>query len=233
MNCGTCGNVCPQNKPVCFGGSCTDGTLISALVCGAPSTPAWNTDVQTKLMATGSFSKVDVMACNSVTPTLQQLLGYQSVLVYSDTSLANVATLGNNLADYVDQGGYAVVATFANASVTPIAGRWSQQGYNLVNPTGQTQPSESQPLQIVDAMSPLVAGVTTLTATSAFRSTGGVVNGGVAVANWGSGAPLIVRGVKNGRNRAELNFYPPSITVRNDFWSGDGAKIMRNALLYR
>jgi hypothetical protein len=82
-------------------------------------------------------------------------------------------------------------------------------------------------------MSPLVAGVTTLTATSGYKSTGAVANGGIAVANWGSGKPLIIRGVKNGKNRAELNFYPPSITVRNDFWSGDGAKIMRNALLYR
>ena len=43
----------------------------------------------------------------------------------------------------------------------------------------------------------------------------------------------LVRGVKNGVNHVELNFYPPSSTARSDFWSGDGATIMKNALLYR
>ena len=62
---------------------------------------------------------------------------------------------------------------------------------------------------------------------------GTATNGGVVVAEWGSGKPLIVRGVKNGVNHVELNFYPPSSTVRSDFWVGDGATIMKNALLYR
>ena len=231
VNCGTCGTVCPANKPVCFGGQCTDGSKINVLVCAA-STAQWVTEVQQKLQGTGSFTLVDVVACGSTTPTLQQMLNYQSMLVFSDSGFSNATTLGNNLADYVDQGGYAVVATFANASVL-LAGRWISGGYNLIQGSGQEQPAESQPLQILDAMSPLVVGVKTLTATSAYRSTGGAANGGVVVANWGSGKPLIVRGVKNGKNRAELNFYPPSITSRADFWSGDGAVIMRNALIYR
>src|SRR5581483_129615 len=182
--------------------------------------------------ATGAFSKVDVIQCNQTTPTLQTLQLYQSVLAFSDTSFANAATLGDNLADYVTGGGYAVVATFANASV-PLAGKWISQGFNLIAASGQTQPNESQALIIVDNSSPLVAGVSTLTASSGYQSTGGVVNGGIVVAKWGDGAPLIVRGVKNGKNRAELNFYPPSSTSRNDFWNGDGATIMKNALLFR
>jgi hypothetical protein len=219
-----------MNLPACVNGVCS--AAISALVCGAPSTPAWNTDVQTKLMATGAFSKVDVMACNQTTPTLNQLQQYQSVLAFSDTSFANAGTLGDNLADYVTGGGYAVVAVFANASVA-LGGKWISQGFNLIAANGQTQPNENQALIIVDNMSPLVAGVTKLTASSGYQSTGSVANGGIVVAKWGDGAPLIVRGVKNNKNRAELNFYPPSVTVRNDFWSGDGATIMKNALLYR
>lgn len=123
------------------------------------------------------------------------------------------------------------MATFANASL-PITGRWSSGGYGLVNPAGQTGANEAAALQIVDATSPLVTGVTTLTSTAGFRSSGGLINGGVAVANWGSGAPLIVRGAKNGKARAELNFFPPSSTVRADLWTGHGATIMANALLY-
>ncbi len=230
-NCGACNAPCPGGKS-CFNKMCTVQVIVTALVCGAPSTPAWSTDVQTKLMATGAFSKVDVMACNTTTPTLNQLQAYQSVLAFSDTSFQNAATLGDNLADYVAGGGYAVVAVFANASVA-LGGKWISQGYNLIQASGQSQPSESLALNILDNSSPLVINVKTLTATSGFKSSGGAVNGGVVVAQWGSGAPLIVRGVKNGRNRAEINLYPPSSTVRNDFWAGDGAIIMKNALIYR
>jgi hypothetical protein len=230
-NCGACGASCPQNKPVCSGGVCTDGKKISAMLCGATQ-QAWLGDVQTKLLATNAFTAVDVVNCGSSTPTLAQMQGYQSILAFSDSGFQNAATLGDNLADFVAGGGYAVVAVFANASV-PLSGKWSSQGYNLINPAGQDQPSESGALKILDLSSPLVAGVSTLTATAGYKSTGLATNGGIVVAQWGGGAPLIVRGVKNNRNRAEINFYPPSSGARNDFWVGDGAIIMKNALTYR
>jgi hypothetical protein len=172
------------------------------------------------------------MACNTTTPTVAQLQAYQSVLVYSDTSFADATTLGDNLATYQSGGGYVVVATFANASVA-LAGTWSSGGYNLIAASGQESPSEASALVILNTSSPLVTGVSTLTATSAYQSAGGVANGGTVVAEWGSGTPLIVSGVKNSAKRAELNMYPPSSTARSDFWSGDGATIMKNALLYR
>ena len=80
--------------------------------------------------------------------------------------------------------------------------------------------------------SPLVAGVATLTADSAYRSPGGAVNGASVVAKWNDGAVLIVAGATNGQKHAEINFYPPSSTIRSDFWAGDGATILKNALLY-
>jgi hypothetical protein len=224
-NCGACGNVCASGQ--CVAGQCT-GTV---LIVGAPATGSWNNDVQSKLQATGAFTKVDIFAAAQATPTLALLKTYSAVLVYSDVGFADAATLGNNLADYFDAGGRVVVATFANASV-PIQGRWASGNYQLINPAGQEQPAEAGALQIVDAASPLVTGVTKLTATAAYRSTGQPINGGVTVAKWGGGAPLIVRGVKNGVAYAALNFYPPSSTVRADFWAGDGATIMKNALLY-
>jgi len=54
------------------------------------------------------------------------------------------------------------------------------------------------------------------------------------VARWGSGAPLIVRGVKDGRNLVALNFFPPSSRVAPNLWNitTDGAAIMRNALRF-
>jgi hypothetical protein len=238
-NCGKCGTACPAVasgacENVCAGGVCYNGSCNeSVLIVGAPSTDSWNNDVQSKLVATAAFQKVDIWNAKVATPTLAQLQAYQAVLVYSDSGFIDPVALGNNLADYFDAGGRVVLAVFANTQIA-VTGRWSSGNYHLINPTAQTGASESAPVKILDASSPLVAGVTTLTSTAGFKSAGGLINGGVAVANWGSsGAPLIVRGVKNGRGLAELNFYPPSVASRSDFWAGDGATIMKNALLYK
>jgi hypothetical protein len=146
--------------------------------------------------------------------------------------MADSVAFGDVLATYFDQGGRVVVATFANASV-PLAGRWAADGYQLVEPLGQDQPPETAPLVFLEPGSPLLAGVESLTASSAFRSNGGTINGGVIVATWGSGAPLVVRGVHNGRALAALNMFPPSADARTDLWLGSGAEIMRNALSFQ
>jgi hypothetical protein len=52
-NCGTCGNVCPKAKPVCSGGSCTNGSCnMNALVLGDTIT-ASNSAYQTLLQNVG------------------------------------------------------------------------------------------------------------------------------------------------------------------------------------
>ncbi|WP_437307033.1 hypothetical protein [Sorangium sp. So ce388] len=228
-NCGGCGDVCSGR---CVAGVCTDGGADRVLVAGAPGDPSWNYDVQAQLNGTGAFSAVDVFNIQEATPTLADLQAYDAVLVYSDYAPFDAATLGDNLATYHDGGGRVVVATFANAS-HPLGGRWANEGYHLIEPAGQDQPNETGPLGINEPGSALLTGVTSLGADSAYRSIGGPVNGGIVVATWGSGAPLIVRGVKNGRARADLNMFPPSRAARSDFWYGSGAEIMRNALLFR
>jgi hypothetical protein len=54
----------------------------------------------------------------------------------------------------------------------------------------------------------------------------------------GGGMPDLVAapshcGVVHGRKRVDLNFYPPSGNVMAGLWTGDGANLMRNALLYQ
>ncbi len=225
-NCGGCGVVCPNG--VCYNGNCKEAVLI----VGAPATATWNNDVQSKLVSTGVFRAVDIINGSTTTPTVAQLQKYDAVLVYSDVGFASAGTLGDNLATYWDGGGRVVVATFGNASV-PVGGRWASDNYKLIATGGQGGGNEVAALQIVEPLNPLAAGVTTLTSTAGFRSSGAAINGGVVVIKWGSGAPLVVRGVKNGRALAELNFYPPSVAVRADFWAGHGARLMANALQYR
>ncbi len=230
-NCGACGNACPMNMPFCSMSQCT--LINNKVLLVYASTPAWAQEVQAGLQATGDFQVVDLFNASSGTPTLAQMQPYGAIMFFSDSGFSDPTTLGNNAADYYDQGGQVVVATFANASV-PIQGRFGTvgNGYMLIQPAGQDQPNDSLG-QILEPNSPLVAGVSKLSAQAAYRSSGGPINGGVVVAQWASGKPLIVRGVVKGRNRADVNMYPPSSKSRADFWSGDGTRIMRNALLYR
>jgi hypothetical protein len=201
------------------------------LLVGAPSTPTWADDVKAKLIASG-VDEVDLFNARNGTPTLAQLQGYTAALVYSDSPFQNPAQLGNVLADYFDGGGKVVIATFANASVSPPAGRWAAGNYQLINATGQIQPNDQGNIMIDEPASPLVNGVTSLKAQAAYQSFGGAINGGVVVARWSTGGALIVRGTKNGRNYASINMYPPSSAARTDFWVGSGAEIMRNALRF-
>lgn len=165
------------------------------------------------------------------TPTLAQLLGYSALLVFSDAGgFQDPVAFGNVAADYVDAGGKVVVAVFANASI-PIAGRFVSGGYLLLDPSGQNQLTSALGA-ILEPGSPLMTGVASLDAQVAYQSAGGPINGGVVVAEWANGAPLVVRGVKNGRNRVDLNLYPPSSAARGDFWSGDGFRLMANALRF-
>ena len=189
--------------------------------------------MQTRLRGTGAFAQVDALNVASTTPSVATLQGYAAVLVFSDSTFSDPVTLGNNLATYYDGGGQVIVAVFANAS-QPLTGRFGTvaNGYMLISPAGQESPNDTLGV-ISEPQSPLMTGVTKLSATAAFKSIGAAVNGGVVVAKWTGGKPLVVRGVVKGRNRADLNFYPPSSASRTDFWTGDGTTLMKNALLYR
>ncbi len=189
-------------------------------------------DVVTKLTAASAFATVDAHDGNASTPTAAQLGEYSAVLAFADDSFANGTALGDALASYVDAGGRVVVAPFANVN-GEVSGRWYSEGYNLFEMADQRDDSIEAPLQIEEPSSPLMIGVSTLTASSAFRTEATTANGAVVVARWGDGVPLVVRGEKNGKKRAELNFYPPSSDARNDFWQGDGVALMINALLYQ
>jgi hypothetical protein len=198
-------------------------------------------DVKAKLDGTGAFAMVDLFNAEAATPTAAELAAYDAVLAFRNEQFANTTELGDRLADYWDAGGRVVVALAANL-VKPIGlgGRWASGGYQLLNLTGLSAvnttsiTAQNSQLFIEEPSSPLVVGVTNLTATFALRSTDAPVSGVVVVARWGpSGDPLIIRGVRSGRNLVSLNFFPPSADFGDpDLWVGDGAAIMRNALLF-
>jgi len=205
------------------------------LVAGAAET-SHLADVKAKLDATNRFTRVDTINVRQaaqpgrLSPEL--LATYDAVLAFaSGRTFYDPADVGNLLADYFDAGGRVVVATEANGS-NAITGRWETGNYHLLETVGGPPPNVQSAPVILEAASPLVAGLATLRATSAIRSTGATRNGGVVVARWGDGVALVVRGEKDGRRYATLNFMPPSNAVATAFWIGDGDKLMQNALLY-
>ena len=194
-------------------------------------------DVQAKLVETGSFSAVDLFFASVGTPPLSLLQNYRAVFVYSGGDgqvFMEHDSLGDVLADYWDSGGGVVVA--ATANLGSIAGRFGvlENGYRLMQITSSVSCSGDSIGSVSEPDSPLLTGVASLdTAYDMCKSLGGLANGGIAVASWArSGSALIVRGTRNSRPLVELNLFPPSADAYGGYWTGDGAAVIRNALLY-
>src|SRR4051794_34060850 len=107
-------------------------------------------------MATGKFVLVDTFDCSTATPTLQQLNGYTTVLVWSDKVFLSPSALGTVLAQYVDGGGGVVVGLFAVYSGWQLTGNWSN-GYSCLNVGNQS--TGTLKLQANQPNSPLAAGI--------------------------------------------------------------------------
>ncbi len=205
-----------------------------------------------KLRGTGAFATVDTFDARSVsdggsgTPSAELFAGYHAVLVCSNIPFGDAVLLGDRLAAYHDQGGGVVVAMWANQADTdagaPLRGAYTSlgNGYVLMDYaaggyTGSFRHYPDALGDVLEPQSPLMAGVTSLSASHAWRITASPVAGrGVVVARWAGGGrePLVLRGTRGNRTLVELNFYPPSSSAYFTLWTGDGANLMRNALKF-
>jgi hypothetical protein len=210
------------------------------LVCGACSPQTWLDDVQNKLIATGAFNSVATYNTYLTgTPTLAYMQGFDAILVFTDYSPVDPTTLGNNLAQYIDGGGGVVNSTFSNASVL-IGGNFNTTPYQVIVPIGGQYGSPQLQLgTILDPCHPIIQGITTFDGgSSSYRSNSNTLAPGASfVANWSNNDWLVAQRINVGPmnvRRADLNFYPPSSTVRSDFWDAttQGGQLMANALLW-
>jgi hypothetical protein len=216
----------------------------SVLVVCAMQT-SWCENVRSTLRGTGAFTTVDAFDASISTPSSSQLAGYHAVFVFSDNGRAygsgfsDPRLMGDRLANYHNQGGGVVVAWKSNVAQDAVrllgAYGLSSNGYTLTDWSQGSGIYPSDSLGWFDIESPLMKDVRTLDATHAFQSTAPLISGrGVLVASWRNGQPLVVRGTKGTRTLVELNFFPVTSTVNSWFsgWTGDGAKLMRNALKF-
>jgi hypothetical protein len=209
-------------------------------LCGAASTSStacqW-IDVQTRLMATGFFSAVDIINVTTTgggTPSLNTLLQYDSLLCYTNSTPANNNTWGDVLADYVDAGGGVVVAVFANSTTSVgrnIGGRW-QLGYEVIMDQSGNASGAGATLGTVHVPGhPVLAGVTSFAGgTTGSRPTGTALEvGAFVVAEWSDGKILVAQGANP--RRVDLGFYPPNASCSQSGWSTGGDLLMANALV--
>jgi hypothetical protein len=213
---------------------------IRVALCGAASTTntacQW-TSPQTALQATGLFAVVDIINVTTTgggTPTLQQLLQYDALLCYTNSTPANNATWGDVLADYVDAGGGVVVAVFANSTTSAgrnIGGRW-QAGYEVILDQGGNASGSGATLGTVLVPGhPVMAGVTSfLGGTVGSRPAATALEvGAFVVAQWSDGKILVAQGANP--RRVDLGFYPPQASCSQSGWTTGGDQLMANALL--
>ncbi|QOI99886.1 MAG: PEP-CTERM sorting domain-containing protein [Phycisphaeraceae bacterium] len=212
---------------------------IVAAAAGSPGDSSF-TDPRDKLLATGEFSAVDIIPVTAAgsTPTLDQLLAYDAVLVWSNVNFNNAVLLGDRLADYTDQGGGVVVATFANTSINTsryLRGRFDTDNYHLIPPALGSSTGRATLGTIGVPGHPIMDGVNTLDGgTSSFRPTTlNLTDHAVLVARWSDGRTLVAVSSRF-PSRVDLGLYPPSSDSSSMFWvaSTDGARLMANALLY-
>jgi hypothetical protein len=224
--------VYPGVSPYCDAGYGLPVAGVRVLLVHGEDDPSRAADVQTKLRSTSSFTAVDVFSAYLDTPTLSLLQQYTVVFVFRYGGFQSTASLGDVLAFYWDGGGAVVIAYNAVRTLNDGLFGTAANGYILLD-TSSSDDSSSRTLgTVAEPSSPLLIGVQTLTVASFGRITGAVINGGVVVTRWSDDYPLLVRKYRNDRSLLEINMWPPSSDVESRSWSGDGAALMRNALLY-
>ncbi|MGB0953314.1 MAG: hypothetical protein ACPG31_08805 [Planctomycetota bacterium] len=212
---------------------------VKALVLGAESSDPWVMEVRDTLFATGLFDTVDWMNSAQTIPSASTLADYDAVLVWSDSGITNSTQLGNDLADFVDEGGGVVVAVWGVTNFSSnhfLQGRWLTGGYQVfMNDSGYITGSSSLGT-VHDANHPVMENVTTFQGgTSSYRCIGTNLSpGSYRVADWADGNVLVAANDSGSAPRVDVNFFPPSSINRGDFWqsSTDGDLLLAQALIY-
>jgi len=185
------------------------------------------TTLQTALLAQAGVTSVDMFDATVSTPTLAQLLPYETVVPFSNSPFVNDAALGDNLADYVDAGG--VVVQFGFASYGPgqpygINGRWLTGNYNPYNYSTNLVLNAPFTLGTFNPADPLMQGVTALA--SNYQNAVTLAPGATEAAAASNGNSLAAHRGVGVRTTYAVTAYIGFAAA----WSGDFARLIVNAV---
>ncbi len=215
---------------------CQGSSVFADVLIIAADFTNWTAEVRQSLTNSGFISgNIDTFDARVGTPSLGSLQAYDAVLVYSNYQFANRTTLGNVLANYVDQGGGVVEAPFAsNNGVYGLRGRWTTQQYGVWG-QGPVRTGNSLTLGTVyDPGHAIMAGVNSFDggSNSWHSQVGPLTPDSELIADWSNGRGLVAVNTARAGRVVGLNFFPPSDQSRVDFWdsSTDGLRLLANAL---
>jgi hypothetical protein len=119
-------------------------------------------NIRTALIASGLLTADDIVELpQCATPTAAQLADVSGVLVWTNSSFGDPNAVGDALANFVDQGGGVVIATYGMSTSWRIGGRFQTEGYSpLVIGAAPYGPSGRLNLAASNTAHPLMAGVT-------------------------------------------------------------------------
>ncbi len=221
QSCGFCGNECPAGT-FCEGSACSTGSSsMDLLIVTGNASGAFET-----CLVAGLTPYFDSVTSIVGPPTPAELVAIDAVLVYNNGDHTDPVAMGNVLADFFDAKGHVVEALYGTTGLDGMAGRWASDGYALLG--GSYNTASVSLGTIAEPASPLMDGVSVFVTTRS--CTGGPINGGIVVASYTNGQPLVVRGTKNGHNRVDLGMFPGG--CNGGYWTGDGFDLIRNALTY-
>ena len=198
----------------------------------------WGLDVVDKLLATGQFNSISHVDARSVTPTLEEMLLFESILVYSDYGFGDPELMGDNLADYTDAGGGVVVSMFALNASWGISGRFIEDGYHLMSHDGVNYDNDGISVVINEEGHSIFNGVDV----DGLQNCGTCYNpqntnftdGAVRVADWSNGSPLAVVKDVDGFRRVNLGLFPNTTDALTGGWSteSDVMQLLANSITW-
>lgn len=189
----------------------------NVLVLGTPSIWVWDDDIQAVLGLDGRITgEIVVREVEGITPTADDLEGFDAVITYTENPYHDADALGDLLADFVDQGGGVVVMAHAFSAGKAIGGRLASGGY-LPFTTNGVDSGKSGPMEMRRLPDPagiheiFVNVVRVYGGPGSYHSTGITATPGVKVlAEWESGDVFAaVKEAGSGRV-VGLNMFPPS-----------------------
>jgi subtilisin family serine protease len=206
---------------------------LEVAVIGA-NTSSRNKDIADGLLATKDFGGVTIIDARVVTPNLSELKKFDSVLVYNNYKYRDSKKLGDNLADYAEQGGGVVTMVFESSTrldaTRPLQGRWVSKKYGAFSASSTDTRNWNYLGDVLQKNHPILNNVTSFKGYYRLNKRS-AVNGASLIAKWKDGTPLVAC-----RNDVisvvGLNFYPVSNRNSSNGWdkNTDGWKLMANSL---
>lgn len=168
-----------------------------------------------EMLASGKFASVDSFDADAGTPTLVQLLPYDAILAFSNSTPLDPSGLGDVLADAVDAGRFVTIGTYGISLPWAITGRMQTTGYNPLVIASNADVSGT--LSAVVPTDPIFTGVTLAAITYSHNSNFAhptLDTGATLLATDGAGVNMIARSA-SGRVMG-INLFPDASDSENN-----------------